>query len=83
MGLFSDRGPRELVGVGELLIFLKDGRIRQWVEPRVFSVEIVDGKPYTETHYFGYKLTDIKFGVLGVSPGRLRQLKQIISSQGK
>lgn len=80
---FPDDGPRELVGVGELLFFLYDGRIRKWEEPRVFSADVLNGKPYTETHYFGYKLADLKFGVFGVSPDRLRQLEQIISSQRK
>jgi len=69
-------GPRELSG--ELLFFLKYGKVRLWKFPRTWT-NTPDGKPYTETHYYGYELTELKYGVLGISDRRLKQLQEIIS----
>ena len=78
---FPDGGPKEIVG-SEILLFLKNGRIRQWKPPHVYSGDpLPDGSPYIEKHYFGYELADKKFGVLGVSKERLQQLEKIIKMQ--
>jgi len=72
-----DHGPRELYGDFEILVFLKNGKLHRWKRPHTWT-NTPTGKPYTETHYFGYELTDIKYGVLGVSEARLKQLEEIV-----
>jgi hypothetical protein len=78
-----DSGPGELIGDFDLLVFLQNGKVRRWKNPHSWSSEMVNGKPYTETHYFGYELSDPKYGVLGVSSGRLKDLEEIVRRQHK
>ena len=74
-----DPAPKELAGT--LLVFLKNGKVRAWKRPHVFSAQMYNGQPYVETYYFGFDLVDPKYGVLGVSPERLVRLKEIIASE--
>ena len=78
-----DKGPDELGGDFDLLVFLKNGKVRRWERPHTWSAEMVNGKPYTETHYFRYELADPKYGVLGVSAERLKELEDIVQRQKK
>jgi hypothetical protein len=71
-----DGGPQELMG--ELLYFLDKGRLRAWPTPQVYGSNQVSSQPYVETHYFAHRFTDRKYGVLGVSPERLRLIEQIV-----
>jgi|GEM_PF-6797243 len=75
---FPDRGPKEIVG-HPILLFLRDGKIRKWKPPHVYSGDPnPDGSPYVETRFFGYTLADLKFGVLGVSEKRISEIAQIV-----
>ena len=72
-----DRAYRELFTDTELLVFLKNGKLRGWKEPHTWT-NTPGGKPYTETRYFGYELADLKYGVLGVSESRVKKLEEIV-----
>jgi len=78
-----DGGPGELIGDFDLLVFLQNGKVRRWRRPHSWSSEMVNGKPRTETHFFGYRLSHAKYGVLGVSSARIRDLEEIVRRQQK
>ena len=78
-----DSGPDELIGDFDLLVFLQNGKVRRWGRPHSWSAEMVNGKPYTETHFFGYELAHPKYGVLGVSSARIKDLEEIVRRQKK
>ena len=73
-----DGGPLELVD--ELLLFLRNDKARQWKKPAVWPEPIRPAAP-AAMKYFRYKLTDLKYGVLGVSPERLSQIEKTIKAQ--
>ena len=72
-----DRAYRELFTDTELLVFLKNGKLRGWKETHTWT-HTPDEKPYTETRYFGYELADLKYGVLGVTETRVKKLEEIV-----
>lgn len=74
-----DQAGREVFVDKDLLIFLKNGKLRHWKEPLVFGGDAVNGKIPIETMYYGYELTDRKFGILGVSESRLEELEALIA----
>jgi hypothetical protein len=76
-----DVARRELFVDSDLIIFLKNGKLRRWKEPLVFSGDAVNGKVPVETLYYGYELADLKFGILGVSDSRLKELQTIIERE--
>ena len=73
-----DGGPLELVD--ELLLFLRNDKARQWRKPAVWPEPLRPGMAPVAMKYFRYELTDLKYGVLGVSPARLSQIEKIIKS---
>lgn len=75
--LVPDGGPLELMG--ELLLFLRNGRAREWKKPAIWPEPVRPRAPEA-LKYFRFELTDLKYGVLGVSPERLGQIEKIIKA---
>ena len=71
-------GPPELVG--ELLLFLKNPKAKEWRRPEIWPEPEHPGA-VEAFKYFRYELADFKYGVLGVSPNRLIEIQKIIDAQ--
>ena len=76
--LVPNGGPLELVG--ELLLFLRNGKAGDWKKPAVWPEPLLPGKAPEALKYFRFELADLKYGVLGVSPERLDQIEKIIKA---
>jgi hypothetical protein len=74
------RGPLELVG--QLLLFLKNDRAREWRKPALWPEPLRPGAAPEGQKYFRYNLADLRFGVLGVSSQRLIEIQKIVAAQG-
>ena len=72
-------GPPELDG--ELLLFLKNDKAGEWRKPAVWPEPLRSGTALEGLKYFRYELADFKYGVLGVSPKRLIEIRKIIDAQ--
>lgn len=72
-------GPPELVG--DLLLFLKNGKAGEWRKPAIWSEPLRAGTAPEGLKYFRYELADVKYGVLGVSQKRLIEIRKIIDAQ--
>jgi hypothetical protein len=72
-------GPRELMG--ELLLFLTNKNARQWRKPEVWPEPLRPGLFPEGLKYFRYELADFRYGVLGVSSKRLREIQKIIDAK--
>jgi hypothetical protein len=77
--LVRDDGPLEMVG--ELLLFLRNDRAREWRKPAVWPEPLQSGIAPEGLKYFSYELTDLRYGVLGVSSKRLIEIERIIKSR--
>ena len=77
--IVPDRGPLELVG--ELLLFLTNDKARKWTGPAEWPEPLRPGRAPDAMKYFRYKLTDLKYGVLGVSADRMAQIEKTVKDQ--
>ena len=71
-----DGGPLELMD--ELLLFLKNDKARKWKKPAVWPEQLRPGVAPDAMKYFRYGLTDLRYGVLGVSSDRIGQIEKIL-----
>jgi thrombospondin type 3 repeat protein len=72
-------GPLELVD--ELLLFLRNEKAKEWRKPAIWPEPLRVGSAPEAMSYFSYELSDLKYGVLGVSSARVDQIERIVKAQ--
>jgi len=74
-------GHRPLELVGELLLFLKNNKAKEWRKPVIWPEPLRPGVASEALKYFRYELAHPQYGVLGISPGRLVEVERIIKGK--